>query len=88
MQSEMQKTLAIDFSLRGLPWLPEQASWVEPTALGILALGQAPASAESSARVSEAVQYLVDRRCHGGGWNFGNPVMLGAALPPAPTRRR
>ena len=28
------------------------------------------------------MRYLTDRRCAGGGWNFGNPVMLGANLPP------
>ena len=28
------------------------------------------------------MSYLTDRRCAGGGWNFGNPVMLGAGLPP------
>ncbi len=81
MQAELQKTLAIDFSLRGLPWLDGQASWAEPTALGILALTLAPSTPESASLVSEAVRYQVDRRCVGGGWNFGNPVMLGAPLP-------
>lgn len=82
MQSEIRKTLAIDFSLSGFPWLPQQASWVEPTALGLLALSRAPSTGESAVRISEAMRYLVDRRCVAGGWNFGNPVMLGAQLPP------
>jgi len=33
------------------------------------------------ARLEEASRYLQDRRCRGGGWNFGNPVMLGGDLP-------
>jgi hypothetical protein len=81
VRAEMEKLLAIDFSVRGLPWLPDQASWVEPTALGILALATTPRCDMSAARVAEATQYLLDRRCRAGGWNFGNPVMLGADLP-------
>ena len=34
------------------------------------------------ARIEEAVRYLVDRRCRPGGWNVGNPMMFGRALPP------
>lgn len=82
MQAEVQRMLSIDFSLRGLPWLPNQASWVEPTALGLLALSRAPSTPPGDALLAEAVRYLADRRCAGGGWNFGNPVMLGAQLPP------
>jgi len=82
MQTEMRKILSIDSSLRGWPWLPGQAGWVEPTTLTILALTAIHGVAGSMPRVDEAVQYLVDRRCVGGGWNFGSPVMLGAELPP------
>jgi hypothetical protein len=82
LQAEVRRQLAIDFTLRGLPWLPDQASWVEPTALGLLALVAAPSNAESVARVTEASRFLIDRRCKDGGWNFGNPFMLGAYLPP------
>jgi hypothetical protein len=35
----------------------------------------------SAERVSEAVRYLEDRRCSGGGWNVGNPFMFDACLP-------
>jgi hypothetical protein len=78
MQAEFQRLGSIDMTLRGWPWLPDQASWVEPTALAILALSARP----GEPRVTEAIKYLGDRRCQGGGWNFGNPVMLGAPLPP------
>jgi len=78
LQAEFERLVSIDVNLRGWPWLPDQASWVEPTALAILALSRWP----DEGRVAEAVQYLNNRRCDEGGWNFGNPVMLGASLPP------
>lgn len=84
MLAEAQKKTAIDISLNGWPWLPGQASWVEPTALSLLALSVSPKSGAPVARLDEAVRYLADRRCSAGGWNFGNPVMLGAHLPPRP----
>jgi hypothetical protein len=71
----------IDFSLRGWPWLPGEASWIEPTALAMAALYQANLSQEEMDRLDEARRYLLDRRCPGGGWNVGNPVMFDAVLP-------
>ena len=82
MLAEARAKLAIDTGLAGWPWLPSQASWVEPTALALLALSVLPEANAPAARLEEAVRYLADRRCAGGGWNFGNPVMLGASLPP------
>jgi hypothetical protein len=73
-----QRVAKIDFSLRGWPWQPGEASWVEPTALALLAMS---AHRVETARIAESVQYLVNRRCPGGGWNVGNPVMFNAALP-------
>jgi len=85
LTAEVRRTLRIDPALRGWPWRPGEASWVEPTALALLALHAASAVETHRDRIAEAVGYLVDRRCVGGGWNFGNPFMLGANLPPAPT---
>lgn len=76
-----KKVAQIDFSLRGWPWLPGESSWVEPTALAMLAIKGFSASAEVAGRLSEAVRYLSDRRCEGGGWNIGNPVMFDLHLP-------
>lgn len=82
-----QAIVRIDLSITGWPWLPKQSSWVEPTALAILAstallrrAKAASAQANLQARVAEAVRYLQDRRCEHGGWNFGNPYMF-IALP-------
>jgi hypothetical protein len=77
-----KEMLAIDVSLNGWPWMPGQASWVEPTALALLALHALPDAGAPAHRLDEAVRCLTDRRCAGGGWNFGNPVMLGSSLPP------
>ena len=83
MQIDLQKRLLdIDVTLRAWPWLPGQATWVEPTALAMLALAEVPSAPAVEARIGEAVRYLEDRRCAGGGWNVGNPTMLGAHLPP------
>ncbi len=82
LYAEMKRIASIDLSLRGWPWRRGEASWVEPTALALLVLEGEASSQEATARIQEAVRYLTDRRCAGGGWNFGNPVMLGAALPP------
>jgi hypothetical protein len=71
----------IHLSLRGWPWLPDQASWVEPTALAALALATTFLTPDITRRTEEAVTYLVDRRCRGGGWNVGNPFMFSQALP-------
>ncbi|MFN3929338.1 MAG: prenyltransferase/squalene oxidase repeat-containing protein, partial [Thermoflexus sp.] len=84
LTEEVRRTLGIDPSLRGWPWRPGEASWVEPTALALLALHAASRTGEHRERIDEAIRYLIDRRCQGGGWNFGNPFMLGAYLPPRP----
>jgi len=75
-------TLGIDPALRGWPWLPGQAGWVEPTALALLALATWVAAPEIGPRLDEGLRYLRDRRCYGGGWNLGSPVMFSQALPP------
>ncbi len=84
LTAEVRRTLGIDPALRGWPWRPGEASWAEPTALALLAIHAAAAVEAHRDRVEEAIRYLIDRRCQGGGWNFGNPFMLGAYLPPRP----
>ena len=74
-----KKVANIDFSLRGWPWRTGEASWVEPTALSLIALHSTGIAADE--RIQEGVEYLDNRRCPGGGWNVGNPVMFGAVLP-------
>ncbi|MGH2539158.1 MAG: hypothetical protein ACRDGK_01405 [Actinomycetota bacterium] len=69
----------LDGSIRGWPWVGGTAGWVEPTARSLLALRL---FRPGSPRIAEAVAYLRDRRCVGGGWNYGNRVVLDEVLPP------
>ena len=72
----------IDTNLFGWPWQSGEASWIEPTALALLALKSFDEDSQHHPRVEEAIKYLDDRRCMNGGWNFGNPVMFNKDLPP------
>jgi hypothetical protein len=69
----------IDSALRAWPWQPGDAAWVQPTALALLAL--VAAGARDHARVRDGIAYLYDRACPTGGWNIGNPWMLGKKIP-------
>jgi hypothetical protein len=73
-------------SLRGWGWTPRTASWVEPTALALIALEQAPeelrpGGCEKRCRMAKLMIY--DRMCPGGGWNCGNPMVYGVPGDPA-----
>jgi hypothetical protein len=77
-------------SLTGWPWLAGTSSWVEPTALAMLALGRAAARLGQErrqavrARLELAERMLLDRRAVDGGWNYGNRIVLGEKLPSYP----
>lgn len=72
-----------DNRLQAWPWVDDTFSWVEPTAWCLLALKKwaAQAGAAAAARIEEAERLLADRVCAGGGWNYGNAVVLAKALP-------
>lgn len=80
LQAEFRRKLAVDPNLHGWPWLAGEASWIEPTALALLALA-AVGGRRATERMAEAARFIADRRCRDGGWNFGNPIMLGGVLP-------
>jgi hypothetical protein len=69
----------IDPSAIGWGWVEGTASWVEPTARALWALRVAR---PSSRRIADAVALLRDRECIGGGWNYGNRMVLDEELPP------
>jgi hypothetical protein len=65
--------------LKGWPWKPDTASWVEPTSHALVALKKAAARVSSSklnerVRIGEA--QLLDVRCKDGGWNYGSHAAL------------
>ncbi|MEP7306007.1 MAG: hypothetical protein ABJA98_10865 [Acidobacteriota bacterium] len=72
-------------ALQGWPWIEETFSWVEPTALCLLALKRSRRAAsgpETDARVQEAEHVLLARSCATGGWNYGNASVYGQDLRP------
>jgi hypothetical protein len=81
------RLIELDLSLRGWPWHAAASSWVEPSALALLALRRlAPRGAADAARerIAEGERLLWDRMCVDGGWNYGNRRVLGETLPPYP----
>lgn len=72
-----------DNRLQAWPWVDGTFSWVEPTAWCLLALKQWRREGDTAARarMDEAKRLLADRACTGGGWNYGNAVVLSRALP-------
>lgn len=81
----IDEAIGHDASLAGWPWVPNTHSWVEPTALAVLALrGQ---NQDRHERVVEGLRLLVDRAVDSGGWNYGNKAVFGRVLraQPAPT---
>jgi hypothetical protein len=69
-----------DNTLRGWGWTPDTFGWVEPTARAVLALQLLRPSA--SGPLADGLAVLADRECVGGGWNYGNRVVLEVDLPP------
>ena len=70
--------LGHDMSLVAWAWAEGSSSWVEPTAIQLLALKSA--GFRSHQRCREAVQLLRDRAVPSGGWNCGNKVVFGTPL--------
>lgn len=73
---------AHDTLLKGWPWVGETHSWVEPTAMGIMALRAT--GHKNHDRVREAIRMVLDRQLPHGGWNYGNTSVFGKELRPMP----
>jgi hypothetical protein len=71
-----------DPSIQGWPWIDSTHSWIEPTALSILALRVAGHGQHD--RVPEAIRMMLDRQLSHGGWNYGNTTVYGRELHPMP----
>ena len=71
-----------DPSIQGWPWIANTHSWVQPTALAMLALSTNGHG--NHERVQEGKRMLLDRQLPKGGWNYGNTTVLGQELNPFP----
>jgi hypothetical protein len=72
---------------RGWPFFPGAAAWVTPTAFGVLALEKARRSEATSGvqqRILIGREFLMDRICKDGGWNYGRSNVLGVDAPSYP----
>jgi hypothetical protein len=67
-----------DPSLVAWSWVVSTHSWVEPTALAVMALKAA--GHWNHVRVREGVRLLLDRQLTNGGCNYGNTTVLGQQL--------
>jgi hypothetical protein len=74
------KGLGHDTTLIGWPWVDGTHSWLEPTAINLLALKHTGHGEHPRAR--EAVRLLVDRLLEHGGCNYGNTIVFGQELRP------
>jgi hypothetical protein len=71
----------------GWPFFPGASAWVSPTAISILALEKSrryQAGARIQQRIEVGRQFLLDRICRDGGWNYGRSNVLGADAPSYP----
>ena len=74
--------LGHDTGLIGWSWVAGTHSWVEPTAMAILALGRE--GCHDHPRVRQGLGLIADRAIPGGGWNYGNNLVFGQVLRPQP----
>jgi hypothetical protein len=77
-----RKVIGHDPSLVGWPWVEATHSWLEPTALAILAVCRVGLSGHP--RVKAGVELILDRALEAGGWNYGNTAVFGTELRPQP----
>lgn len=78
--SETRPLVEHDPTIPGWPWVLGTHSWVEPTALGLLALRSVGLASHS--RAIDAARLLDDRLLPSGGCNYGNTIVLGQTLLP------
>jgi hypothetical protein len=69
-----------DSTLVGWSWAANTHSWIEPTAMFVLAFKAAGQG--DHARTREAVRLISDRLLPAGGCNYGNTIVLGQTLLP------
>ena len=77
-----ERTVGHDTAIVGWPWVADTHSWLEPTAVAILALRREGKA--DHPRVREGLRLIRDRAIPTGGWNYGNNIAFGRDLRPQP----
>jgi hypothetical protein len=72
--------VAHDTSIKGWPWVGETHSFLDPTAMALLALDIAGQSGHPKFR--DGINMLINRQLPHGGWNYGNTLVYGKELHP------
>ena len=81
------QTRALDFLLNvagsdGWPWTADTHTWVQPTAMSMIAIKVA--EADDQTRTQLAKHMLMNRQLPHGGWNYGSTMVFGQELRPFP----
>jgi len=71
-----------DTTMLGWPWVAGTHSWLEPTAMALLALRRR--GLMDHERTREGLRLILDRSIASGGWNYGNNSIYGRSLRPQP----
>jgi len=79
---EVAEPFGHDPRIAGWPWVEGTHSWLEPTAMAVLALSRA--GRKEHERTRDGRRLIRDRVIRGGGWNYGNSTVFGADLRPHP----
>lgn len=74
----------LELDLKGWPWYSGTFGWVEPTAWALIALKSLRGKLHVEDRIDEGERLILDRTCHGGGWNYGNSRVYDEELWPYP----
>lgn len=74
--------LGHDTTLPGWGWADDTHSWVEPTAMSLIALRRS--GVKDHYRIARGLALLHDRAIAEGGWNYGNNAVFGRSLRPKP----
>jgi len=77
--STLRRVVPFDAAFHGWAWTESTFGWVDPTARAVLALRLLRPGAKA---IEDGVGMLRDRETVGGGWNYGNRVVLGEDLEP------
>jgi hypothetical protein len=80
--ADEEKIFGHDTGIVGWPWVAGTHSWIEPTAMAVLALRRRRLL--DHARTREGLRLIADRSIASGGWNYGNNTVYGKTLRPQP----